>query len=90
MHCADLYGALPVQVYKARFHGSPVAVKAMIGEEGADAAALQHEAAILEGLRHSHIVHYLDCIVDVEDGTVCARQRTATSPITTSGRKPAH
>ena len=61
-----------MQVYKARFHGSPVAVKAMIGEEGADAAALQHEAAILEGLRHSHIVHYLDCIVDVEDGTVCA------------------
>ena len=60
------------QVYKARFHGSPVAVKAVIGEDCNDAAALWQEAAILEGLRHPHIVHFLDCIVDEENGTVCA------------------
>ena len=61
---------MPSQVYKARYHGSPIAVKAMIGEECANAAALQQEAAILEGLRHPHIVHYLDCILDKDDGTV--------------------
>ena len=61
-----------VQVYKARFHGTPVAVKAIIGEDCCDAAALRQEAAILECLRHTHIVHYLDCIVAEEAGTVWA------------------
>lgn len=63
---------MSLQVYKARYHGSPVAVKAMLGEE-CDAAAFRQEAAILEGLRHPHIVHYLDCIADEEDGTVRVR-----------------
>ena len=58
-----------LQVYKARWHGTLVAVKALIGESQADAEALQHEAAILEGLHHSHIVHYFDYIIG-EDGTV--------------------
>ncbi len=44
----------------------------MLGEE-CDAAAFRQEAAILEGLRHPHIVHYLDCIADEEDGTVRVR-----------------
>ncbi len=75
---------MPVQVYKARFHGSPVAVKALVGEEGTEASALQEEATILESLRHPHIVHYLDCIVDKEDGTVCAHWTIVTMVLVTT------
>ncbi|KAK9907690.1 hypothetical protein WJX75_008211 [Coccomyxa subellipsoidea] len=57
------------EVYKARWNGVPVAVKALIGEDRAEAEAFQREIAVLEVLRHPHVVNYLATLV-AEDGTV--------------------
>jgi serine/threonine protein kinase len=58
-----------MQVFKARWYGTLVALKVLVRDNAAVAAALQHEANVLEGIRHPHIVNYLDYIIG-EHGTV--------------------
>ena len=61
------------EVYKARWHGTLVAVKALISDEAPKVAAFQHECRILESLHHTHIVHHYDSLVG-EEGTVRRHQ----------------
>ena len=58
-----------LQVYKARWHGTLVAVKVLKSEDPEEAEAFSHETSILENLHHLHVVAYYDSIV-TEDGTV--------------------
>ena len=58
-----------MQVYKARWYGTLVAVKVLMSEEPEEVEAFKHEAAVLEQLRHLHIVSYYGQICE-EDGTV--------------------
>ena len=58
-----------MQVYKARWYGTLVAVKVLISEEPEEVEAFKHEAAVLEQLRHLHIVSYYGQICG-EDGMV--------------------
>lgn len=60
---------VPMQVYKGRWNGVPVAVKALISEDPGEAEAFQREIAVLEVLRHPHVVNYL-AMLAAEDGTV--------------------
>ena len=43
------------QVYKARWHGTLVAVKVLKSEDPSEAEAFLHEISILEGLHHLHV-----------------------------------
>ena len=47
------------QVYKARWQGLLVAVKILNAEESAQQEEFKKEVAMLEALRHPHIVNYL-------------------------------
>ena len=47
-----------VQVYKARWHGTLVAVKVLKSEDPSEAEAFLHEISILEGLHHLHVRFY--------------------------------
>ena len=58
-----------VQVYKARWHGTLVAVKVLKSEDPDEAEAFTRETSILENLHHLHVVAYYDHIL-TEDGTV--------------------
>ena len=58
-----------MQVYKARWHGTLVAVKALISDDAVRAEDFQRECQMLEALHHAHVVHHFDSIVG-EDGTV--------------------
>ena len=57
------------EVYKARWHGTLVAVKALVSDEAPKVAAFQHECNILESLHHTHVVHHFDSLIG-EEGTV--------------------
>lgn len=70
----SMLALVAMQVYKARWNGVPVAVKALIGEDHAEAEAFQREIAVLEVLRHPHVVNYLATLV-AEDGTVSINRR---------------
>lgn len=59
------------QVYKARWHGTLVAVKVLQSEDAAEAGAFRQEVSLLEGLHHLHVVAYYDHMV-AQDGTVSA------------------
>ncbi len=48
-----------LQVYKARWQGLLVAVKILNAEESAQQEEFKKEVAMLEALRHPHIVNYL-------------------------------
>ena len=63
------------QVYKARWHGTLVAVKVLQSEDAAEAGAFRQEVSLLEGLHHLHVVAYYDHMV-AQDGTVSAPSRT--------------
>ena len=58
-----------LQVYKARWHGTLVAVKVLKSEDPDEAEAFSRETSILENLHHLHVVAYYDHIVTA-DGTV--------------------
>ena len=58
-----------MQVYKARWHGTLVAVKVLKSEDPDEAEAFSHETSILENLHHLHVVAYYDAIITA-DGTV--------------------
>jgi serine/threonine protein kinase len=58
-------------VYKARWHGTLVAVKVLQSEDAAEANAFRREVSLLEGLHHLHVVAYYDHMV-AQDGTVSA------------------
>lgn len=48
-----------LQVYKARWKGTLVAVKVLTSQDAAHRAEFAREIAMLEHLRHSHVVNYL-------------------------------
>ena len=56
-----------LQVYKARWNGLLVAIKAMANTAQEMESTLQREAAILQALRHPHIVKYLGLFRDSDD-----------------------
>ena len=58
-----------VQVYKARWHGTLVAVKALSSNAPADKEAFEDECAILQDLHHTHVVHHFFSGIG-DDGTV--------------------
>ena len=58
-----------LQVYKARWQGLLVAVKILSAEESAQQEEFKKEVAMLEALRHPHIVNYLGHIFQ-ESGEV--------------------
>ena len=63
-----------MQVYKARWNGVLVAVKALTSEDPAEAEAFQREIAVLEVLRHPHVVNYLAMLI-ADDGAVRTDRR---------------
>ena len=50
---------MQVQVYKARWQGLLVAVKILNADDTSQQDDFRKEVAMLEGLRHTHIVNYL-------------------------------
>ena len=50
---------MQLQVYKARWQGLLVAVKILSAEDSSQQDDFRKEVAMLEGLRHTHIVNYL-------------------------------
>ena len=62
------------QVYKARWQGTLVAVKILHADESKESSQqddFKKEVAMLEGLRHTHIVNYLGHLFE-ESGEVRA------------------
>ena len=55
------------QVYKARWNGLLVAIKALANSAQEMESTLQREAAILQALRHPYIVKYLGLFRDSDD-----------------------
>lgn len=49
----------PSQVYKARWKGTLVAVNVLSSQDALSKAEFARETAMLELLRHSHVVNYL-------------------------------
>lgn len=58
-----------LQVYKARWQGLLVAVRILNAEESSQQDDFKKEVAMLEALRHTHIVNYLGHIYE-ESGEV--------------------
>ena len=76
-------------MYKARWHGLLVAVKALVNRDSNEEAAFRHEVAVLQTLRHPHVVSYLDYIVDDDGSVSTSRCSSRWAPFTPSG-KPGH
>ena len=58
-----------MQVFKARWHGTLVAVKALISDDPIEGQKFERECSMLQNLHHAHIVHSFDSIIG-NDGTV--------------------
>lgn len=61
-----LYGIWDLQVYKGRWNGMLVAVKVLHTSVGEAMSDFQRECAVLERLRHSHVIMYLGMASNAE------------------------
>ena len=64
--CLNLKSEAMTQVYKGRWSGMLVAVKVLHTSVGEAMADFQRECAILERLRHSHVIMYLGMASNAE------------------------
>ena len=83
-HFTKLKSEAMTQVYKGRWNGMLVAVKVLHTSMGEAIGDFQRECAILERLRHSHVIMYLGMASNAEGqvrpASLCERKACRPAP----------